>query len=180
MARSSTEARYETVSIDEITRGWPDENKQVVQKLIDKYGPPQTASAECVVWHGNSPWKRTTVYRSEVSHNFPMPHKDFLEQVVDYQVPIDKFDDLARFDGSVYPDRTGGTMAAKCHMEVANMIALNLAHDIITGSKTVEQAREQYGQEMKQHMAGKSTPYAQSLQFQQESGAGDPDKAMSG
>ncbi|MGH8284417.1 MAG: hypothetical protein ACRETT_01460 [Steroidobacteraceae bacterium] len=40
-----------------------------------------------------------------------MPHKDVLEQVIDYKVPPDKFDDLARYDGSVIAERTKGTFA---------------------------------------------------------------------
>lgn len=40
---------------------------------------------------------RTIVYRDEVPHNFPKPHTDLLEQFIDYQVPPDKTDELARY-----------------------------------------------------------------------------------
>ncbi len=49
-----------------------------------------------------------------VPHDFPMPHPDLLEQFVDYQVPPDKFDELAQYDGSVIVERTKGEISARC------------------------------------------------------------------
>lgn len=37
-----------------------------------------------------------------------------LEQVIDYRVSPDKFDELARYDGRVIVKRTRGTMSARC------------------------------------------------------------------
>lgn len=50
-----------------------------------------------------------------------MPHKDMLLQVIAYEVPADKFDDLAAFDGSVIAERTRGEIAARCDKEAANI-----------------------------------------------------------
>jgi hypothetical protein len=65
-----------------------------------------------------------------------------LEQVVSYRVPLNFFEPLATFNGSVVPDRTRGELTAHCDREATNILALNLAHDIIRGNKTVAQARE--------------------------------------
>ncbi|CAM2845857.1 hypothetical protein PASE110613_04115 [Paenibacillus sediminis] len=95
-----------------------------------------------IIWHNNGPWKRTIVYLDTVPHNFPTPHLDYLEQTIDYKVPVQLFDELAQFDGSLYPDRTSGEASAKCDQEAANFMALNLMHDIVTGRRTVEDARQ--------------------------------------
>ena len=42
--------------------------------------------------------------------------------------------DLARFDGSVIVERTRGEIGARCDKEEMNYLALNLAHDIVTGA----------------------------------------------
>jgi len=59
-------------------------------------------------------------------------------------VSLDTFSALAHFDGSVTVSRSRGLLSARCHDEEANHLAVNLAHDIITGSKTVAQARQAY------------------------------------
>jgi len=42
---------------------------------------------------------------------------------------------------------------------------LNLAHDVITGKKTVEEARKSYGEMIKQAMSGNKLEYMKKLMF---------------
>jgi hypothetical protein len=114
--------------------------------MIEKYGQPDEVTAMRLVWHDNGPWKRTIVTKEETDHAFPMPHKDVLEQVIDYRVPTDKVDDLAKYDGSVIVERTKGELSARCDKEEANYLALNLANDVATGKKSPADAREQYAE----------------------------------
>jgi hypothetical protein len=44
-----------------------------------------------------------------------LPHAD-----IDYPVPVDKADELTRYDGSCLVDRTAGEVAARCDSEAAN------------------------------------------------------------
>jgi hypothetical protein len=37
-------------------------------------------------------------------------------------------------------------------MEAANFIALNLMHEMITGKRTLDEAREEYGKAMSAHL----------------------------
>ena len=76
--------------------------------MIKKYGDPQEATVSRLIWYNNGRWKRTIVHQDAVPHHFPTTHPDFLEQVINYKTPLDKFDDIAKFDGSTYPDRTKG------------------------------------------------------------------------
>ena len=157
-------------------QSWPKEAKKAAEMMIQKYGQPDEVTAMRVVWHDNGPWKRTVVTKEETDHAFPMPHKDVLEQVIDYRVSTDKVDDLAKYDGSVIVERTKGELSARCDKEEADFLALNLANDVATGKKSAEEARETYAQTIKALMAGKPDPYVQKLQFAAQQSAADPDK----
>lgn len=138
--------------------------------MIDRYGPPDEATPSLLIWYGNGPWKRTIVYRDEVPHNFPKPHTDLLEQFIDYRVPPAKCDDLAAFDGSVIPERTKGEISARCDMEEMNFLALNLAHDSVTGRRTVEEACNLYAEEAVAFTMSRPAPYTERLHFPVPSG----------
>lgn len=171
--RLSSVSANETRSLISV---WPNMPKEVAQKMISKYGAPNEVTNTMLVWHNNGPWKRTIVYKEEILHDFPKPHTDLLEQFIDYKVPPEKFDDLAQYDGSVIAERTKGEISARCDMEEMNFLALNLAHDIATGKKTVEQGRDYYTRAVKEFMQGKVDPYVQKLQFDIPKGnTGDPD-----
>lgn len=158
---------------------WPPTPKEVAQKMIAKYGPPDESTPGMLIWNNKGPWKQTILSREEIPHSFPKKHTDLLEQVIDYRVPPEKFDELARYDGSVIVERTKGTMSARCDKEEMNFLALNLAHDVITGGKTVEQARDFYAKTVKATMNGEMPPYTQKLQFPvAKGGTADPDKSV--
>lgn len=112
--------------------------------MIEKYGQPNGVTPDMLVWKNNGPWKKTIVSRDTVSHNFPTPHPDLLEQFISYKVPVEKYDDMAAYDGSVIVERTKGEMSARCDEEGANFLAINLANDVATGKRTTEQAPQYY------------------------------------
>src|SRR3546814_9675529 len=56
-------------------------------------------------------------------------------------------------------------ISARCHDEEANFLALNLMHDIVTGAKTVAEARAYYGKEFLDYRRKKPTPYMERLRF---------------
>lgn len=155
-----------TKTVEDVVADWPSKSKAAARELLAKYGEPDEATLQRLIWHDNGPWTRTVLHRDGPSHRFPVPHTDYLEQYVEYRVPPEKFDDLARFDGSVHAHRTRGELGASCHEEGANVLALNLAHDVITGERTVEQAREDYGRIMAKGKAGRTPEYMRALQFE--------------
>lgn len=144
---------------------WPETAKKAAKAMTEKYGEPHQQTESMLIWKDTEPFTHTVVYKEEIQHNFPMPHKDVLEQVINYDVPVEKFSDLATFDGSVIVERTKGTMAARCDKEAANLLALNLAHDIIQGTRTVDEAREMYAGVIMQMLQGKEHGYLQKLTF---------------
>jgi hypothetical protein len=67
--------------------------------------------------------------------------------VINYRVDPEGFTALAQFDGSVVAKRTMGELSPTCHDEEANRLALNLAHDILSGARDVNDARAYYAKE---------------------------------
>jgi hypothetical protein len=162
-----------------IIQAWPQESREATQIVIDTYGEPQEATDTELTWHQPGPWKRIVASRAFHQHDFPTSHIDCVESVIDYRVPVDKFDELAKFDGSIIVERTAGEVSARCHDEQANFLALNLMHDIVTGTKTVEEARAYYGKEFLDYRRKKPTPYMEALRFTPGNGdTKDPDTAI--
>ncbi|MER9838651.1 hypothetical protein NKJ28_27385 [Mesorhizobium sp. M0145] len=144
---------------------WPEESREAAQFVINQCGEPHEVTDSQLTWHKPGPWKRIVASKAFYEHNFPAPHNDSFESVIDYKVPPDKFTQLAEFDGSVIAERTTGEVSARCHDEQANFLALNLMHDIVTGKKSVEQARDYYAKEFVDFRRKKPTPYMEKLQF---------------
>lgn len=147
----------------QIMESWPEQSKEAAGLVIDKYGQPAEATESMLVWHGVGPWKRVVATKTFYEHDFPVPHIDAVESIIDYRVPPHMFTPLAEFDGSVVVERTAGEVSARCHDEEANKLALNLMHDIVTRAKTVEEARRYYAKEFLDYRRGKATPYMDEL-----------------
>jgi len=158
---------------------WPEESREAAQLVIDRYGEPDEATDTQLIWHHPGPWKRIVATRTFYEHNFPAPHVDAVKSVIDYRVPVDRFTALAEFDGSVVVERTAGEVSARCHDEEANFLALNLMHDIVTGARDVQDARDYYAKEFADYRRGKPTPYMDGLRFTlPDGGTADPDTRM--
>lgn len=165
-----------TAKASDYIKSWPEESREAAQLVIDQYGEPDESTESQLTWHHRGPWKRVVASKTFYRHNFPTPHYDSVESVIDYKVPVSKFTPLAEFDGSVVVERTAGEVSARCHDEQANALALNLMHDIVTGARTVEQARNYYAKEFTDYRRRKPTPYMDVLRFTAEDpGAPDPD-----
>ncbi len=160
----------------QIISDWTATPKEVANVMIKKYGSPQEATSNMLIWYNNGPWKRTILYKKEMPHDFPKPHTDLLQQFIDYKTSVDKFDDLGHYDGSVVVERTNGEISARCDKEEMNFLAINLANDVATGNKTVEEARMYYVKAAMAFMKGEKDSYTQGLKFTvPQAKTGDPD-----
>ena len=180
-ARNQKGAGYvlDNAQIEALIQGWPPGPTQAARQMIEQYGPANEGTPLRLIWYRNGPWKRTEVTRDEIVHNFPAPHTDYITNWIDYHVPIERFADLARYDGSCLLDRTAGEAGARCDTEAANTITLNLMHEIVVGERTVEEAREKYAEQMSAYTLGRPSPYAERLLFDPpEGGTMDPDEGM--
>ena len=145
---------------------------------LGRYGQPDEYSESRLIWYETPDgWKRTELFSEEVPHEFPSSHTDFLEQSVDYKVPVEMFSPLAEFDGSVIVDRTKGELSARCAGTTMNFVAINLAHDIVTGKRSVQEARDEYTRLYTAYKQGEHPPYTTGFQFELPHGeTGDPDR----
>lgn len=162
----------------QVIQGWPYPSREAAQVVIDTYGEPDEATPTLLTWHRAGPWKRVVASRACHEHAFPAPHTDSVASVVDYRVPPEKITPLAEFDGSVTVERTTGEVSARCHDEQANLLALNLMHDLVTGDKSVAEAREHYAREFTDFRRGRPTPYMDGLRFRPGQHTADPDTAV--
>ena len=156
--------------------GWPQRTQRLGAQLVTKYGPPTDVGERQVTWYGNGPWKRTTLFKEEVTHNFANAHKDVLEQTVSYRVPPDKVAAITQYNGSVVVNRTRGEISSTSDGEDTNFLALNVADDIVKGSRDVEQAMSYYAQLIRAKMIKEPEHDLQALRFspQKPAEAADP------
>jgi hypothetical protein len=179
--RSGLEAfsgRSGQVSLEQHTANWNATARAAAKQMFDKYGAPQEVTANRLVWRDNRPWKSTTVVNQDVPHNFPAEHNDVLIQVLAIDVPVEKFTELAQFDGSVSASRTNGELSAACDREENNFLAVNLANDLIEGKLSVQQARQRLSELAQAVKNGQQPSYATDIRFNLpvSSRTGDPDR----
>jgi len=171
-------ATMAAADVEKIIESWPAAQKHIAEQMIAKYGYPNEAMPTKLFWYGNGPWKRTELSGDAVVHNWPTVHSDFLTQVIDYRVPPEMFHLIAMFDGSILCDRTRGEVAARCDTESANVLGLNMVHEIVTGKRTVEDARKTSVESTVAYNLGRSAPYAERLLFEvPQGGTEDLDKS---
>lgn len=156
---------------------WPPPAQKAAREMGQKYGSPDEVTDTQLVWHERGPWKRSILSRDGTPHDWPEPHVDVLEQVIDFRVDPSRVDEIAKFDGSVIVERTKGELSARCGGEAANFLAINLARDIATGKRTAENARTFYEQAMAEASAGEKPEAMKRLMFAEaEKATADPDK----
>lgn len=165
--------------VERIIEDWPESQRNVARQMLDKYGPPNEVTPTKLFWYRNAPWKRTELSRDVVAHNWPSPHSDFLTQVIDYRVPPEMTHLIAMFDGSILVDRTRGEVSARCDSEAANVLGLNMVHEIVTGRRTVKEARQTSTENTVAYNLGRNAPYAERLLFDvPRGGTEDLDESM--
>ena len=99
-------------------------------------------------------------------HHWPTIHTDFLTQAIDYRVPPEMFHLIAQFDGSIICDRTRGEVSARCDSESAKVLGMNMVHEIVTGKRTVPEARQISCDSTVAYNLGRKAPYAERLLFE--------------
>jgi hypothetical protein len=178
---ATAQEKMDQVSMGEVEKviaGWPKASQEAVRFMTKKYGPAAAVTQEMIIWGKTGPWKRTIVFAHEYPHEFPAHHTDVMQQFTDYKADPGLYDDLAKYDGSVVLERTSGEISARCDKEGANFLALNLAHEIATGKRKVEDARKTYGEQITAMKAGRRAPYTERLMFQASGPTGDPDMSV--
>ena len=179
-AQDNKMSKDKTIMMMPNLSSWPEASRMAVKEINDKYGKPDGATKDELIWLKRGVWKKICINKKETKHSFPIEHTDMMQTTISYKVPTEIMDELGKFDGSVTFDRTQGTMSARCDKEGNNFLALNLANDIITGKKSVEEARKAYGDIVKEKMNGANPLYMQKLTFAVQENTADPDVNTTG
>jgi len=163
-----------------VIASWPETAKGTAEEIGEKYGAPDMVGGDLLVWQNKGPYAWIQVHGTEVAHNFPVEHSDVLDIAIPYKVPAGMYNNLAEFDGSAVAMRTKGLLVASCFKEGLDILILNLANDVVTGTMTPTQARMAFGEIATGMMKGEKNPYTETLQFQTEplSATQDPDKSL--
>ena len=165
-ARSNSTARtFDHTAVDKVLSGWPPGPRLAGQEMMAKYGAPREVTPDRVIWHNAGPYKRIMLTREELPHDFPLTHMDYLEHTINYNVPPDKTDDVHAFDASITIYRVAGELSARCDLESNNVLTLNLANDIVTAKKGVDEARKEFAQAVTDGTLGKAPASTMALQF---------------
>ena len=154
---------------------WPVASQRIANQMSQRYGEPNESTPNTLAWYKVHPFKRIIVYREQVPHNFPIPHEDVIEHVISFKIPLNKAGELIKFNGSIKFDRTSGEISARSENEAMNLLALNMAYDIITNKKNFTDARSVYGKLEVDYLQGNKNLLTQSLQFFTHKNAADPD-----
>ena len=133
--------------------------------VADAYGDPQESTSERLVWHKVGPWKRVVATKAFHQHDFPprTSTRSSRSSTIASR--------RARCPPS--PSSTAASSSsgpwARCRRDATTRRRTswpwNLVHDIVTGGKTAEQAREYYAKEFLDHRRGKPTPYMDELRI---------------
>ena len=166
-------------TLETVVGAWSPASRTAANQMIAKYGPPDEHTASMLVWHDRGPFRHTIVHRDGVDHAFPRAHVDIVEQVVAYRVPPEMADELAAFNGSLTIDRTRGELSVRSESEAMNILALNLADEIVGTRSTVTDARITYALQSEALAAGRSAPLAERLAFRISGDTRDPDTPLS-
>lgn len=149
-----------------LTKGWPQASATAAQEIIAKYGQPDETTSDMLIWKSNvAPFKAIKVHKTVYSHKFPLLHQNALEHVVDYKVPTDRVDNVLQYNEAIIIDKNKGQMSSFAESEAMNILALNLAKDVIDGKLSAESARVKFGKETLDYMNGNRTAYTSVLSF---------------
>lgn len=149
-----------------LTQGWPEASVDAAKDMVAKYGEPDESTSEMLIWKSNiAPFKEIRVHKTVYTHKFPLLHQNALEHVVEYKVPTDKVDNVLQFNEAIIIDRNKGLMSSFADSEPMNILALNLANDVIEGRLGAEAARVKLGKETLNFMNGEKEALTSVLSF---------------
>jgi hypothetical protein len=166
MERMETQSSRSAQTPETVIKDWPDQARSIARAMIEKYGEPDRFSGKAVVWYDNAPWQKTVVYRDAWPHSITMRDKDYLEQTIGYQVPNEKVNALRRFDRRLDVNRTSGELSSRSESESMNILALNLADEIVNDRRSVQDARNFYRKTARLSRSGKNSLYLTEFLFE--------------
>jgi hypothetical protein len=124
--------------VQQITEDWSPKHRQIIQRMVSKYGQPDESTSDMLIWNNNGPWIRTVVKK----HDMNRP----LSQTASLEVPPEKLGEVALFNRSIVVDSNNDMVTSSAAREELNFLALNLTKEIADENMSPMEARRQYSQ----------------------------------
>lgn len=140
---------------------WPEDARLLARKMIDEIGAPDEVMPRHMTWSGRKPFNTITVYSDKVSSG----QAGLLLETVSYRVPVGKWRALNAFGHGVTYDVVFNELVACSDAPETNLLALNLADEVIQGRRSPDEARAVFDKTLTRSYAGKSSWYLSGLQF---------------
>lgn len=175
-----TEGTQASQTPETVIQKWPEGARATAREMISKYGEPNRFSEGALVWIDNGPWRKTVVYRNAWPHFLGRRDKDYLEQTIAYRVPAEKIEDLKRFDRRLEINESRGQLSSRSESEAMNFLALNLADEIVTDKRDVDDARDFMAKTESLAASGKTSPYTKGFLFPNRGDSADPRRTGAG
>ena len=153
-----------------IIEHWPDRPRVIIRAMTAKYGMPNRLNQIEVVWYDNGPWRRTVIHRYSSLGFFGARENDYLEQTIGCRIPDDKVSALKRFGKRIDIVRSGNELSSRAESESMNFLALNLAGEIIAGTRSAKDARDFYRKTEELSKSGKTSAYLEEFVLPVEHG----------
>jgi hypothetical protein len=148
-----------------VVREWPELSQKMARAMIEKYGQPVRFNDDALVWEHNGSWQKSVVYRAAWPHSAAKKDVDYLKQTIGYRVPQEKIEDLRRFDKRLSVNTETNEVSFQSESEKTNFLALNLADEIVTEKRSVEDARDYFKKTARLAESGKSSQYTEGFLF---------------
>jgi len=119
--------------------------KAYAEKLTEKYGEPDVAIDNMVLWKERiSEFNEVYVKDESIPHDSPKPHRDFVYSTMAIDIPEDLMEAVAKASESIIVDQLKNEVTARCGDIVANAITLGFVQDLVGGKVKPESAEEEY------------------------------------
>lgn len=144
-----------------VRASWPEGARRLAEAAVGEYGEPDAAVPDRLTWGARRPWTRIEVFRDAVSSERPAR----LLEAVPYAVPTRRWRVLNAFDRGVTYDPVRVELVARTDSEATNLLALNLADEVVQGRRTPADAERFFDETSRLLAAGGASSYAARLMF---------------
>ncbi|MDE2142117.1 MAG: hypothetical protein KGJ84_06880 [Elusimicrobia bacterium] len=140
---------------------WPENARLLAEATVREYGAPDDIQPGQLTWNGRRPWTRVVVFRDAQSRESP----NLLLEALAYPVPPSRWRALSSFDRGVTYDPVRRELVARGGGEAANLLALNLADEIIQGRRSPPDANAFFDRTLSEAASGRTSAYMLRLMF---------------
>jgi hypothetical protein len=130
--------------------------------LLEKYGIPDDIVASQLSWNDRRPWTTVVVFRDPEAAG---RSNHLLESTAYGGVPLARWREFSSFGRGTAYDPATQELSARTNGEATNLLALNLADEVLRGRRSAADARAYFDATLNLSLDGKSSPYMSRLRF---------------